>query len=57
MYIPVELCPSWEVGVDRWEERGGDAWGYDGVGEVVEGEGEKNLMDMEGKDWEGEIGG
>lgn len=57
MYIPVEPCPPWEVGVDGREQRGGDARSYDGVGEMVENKGEKELMDVKWENWEGEICG
>lgn len=57
MYIPVEFRADWEVGVERREECGGEAWGYDGVDEVVETKGEEDLMDVEREDWEGEVVG
>lgn len=57
MYIPVEFRADWEIGVERREECGGEAWGYDGVDEVVETKGEEDLMDVEREDWEGEVVG
>lgn len=46
MYIPVKLCSSAEGWVYPREEEAGEDWGDVFVGDVVEDEGESNLVEM-----------
>lgn len=46
MYIPVYARAFVEVAVDVWEEEVGYQRGYDGLGGLVEDEGEEDFVDV-----------
>ena len=57
MDVPVDFGAGVQLGVDGWEEAGGDVRGDGDVDELVEGECDEDFVDVKGERREAECGG